>query len=191
MWRTNANTIEWGRVRSGPECFSTGLYDIETVAGRDVLFWGAKHTELPNRAESGGLPRRRSRRGKANSKSASALQLGADGARQVLFDARPGRSRHRLLPPREQSAQARQRCRWRPGRRPKIMGTMGQFFYSHAIYSYPTIMYFKPESPVSSCTACRRRGASRKKKVLVHGLLQRVHPRLVGSSREELAFNFS
>ena len=41
----------------------------------------------------------------------------------------------------------------------------------------------QPESPVSSmpCTTCGRRGASKEKKVLVHGLLQRA-PRLVGSS---------
>ena len=41
----------------------------------------------------------------------------------------------------------------------------------------------QPESPVSlaPCTTCGSRGAS-KKKVLVHGLMQRA-PRLVGSSR--------
>ena len=43
----------------------------------------------------------------------------------------------------------------------------------------------QPESPVSSdpCTTCGRRGASKKKKVLVQGLMQRAHPGLVGSSR--------
>ena len=42
------------------------------------------------------------------------------------------------------------------------------------------------ESPESSppCTTCGRRVASKKKKVWVHGLMQRVHPRLVGCSRE-------
>ena len=49
-------------------------------------------------------------------------------------------------------------------------------------------MYFKPVSPVSSapCTRCGRLGASKKKKVLVHGFMQRAHPRLVGSSRENI-----
>ena len=76
--------LRGGRARSGPEFFGMWLYDKETEVGRDVSFWGAKHTELSNRAGSGGLPRRRS----------PALHFGAPGARQgqVLFDARLGRS---------------------------------------------------------------------------------------------------
>ena len=66
-------------------------------------------------------------------------------------------------------------------------GTMEQLYSSNAFFSSTvTKIHFKPESPGSSatCTTCGRRGASKKKKVWVHGLLQRVHPRLVGSSRE-------
>ena len=43
---------------------------------------------------------------------------------------------------------------------------------------------------IAPCTTCGSRGAS-KKKVWVHGLLQRVHPRLVGSSRENRNANFA
>ena len=84
--------LRGGRARSGPEFFGMWLYDKETEVGRDVSFWGAKHTELSNRAGSGGLPRRRS----------PALHFGAPGARQgqVSLDARPGRSRRRQLPAR-------------------------------------------------------------------------------------------
>ena len=53
--------------------------------------------------------------------------------------------------------------------------------------SSPTLLSCtsQPESPVSfaPCATCGRRGASKKKKVWVHGLMQRA-PRLVGSSRE-------
>ena len=72
MFRTIANTIMGERACTAKELFSTGLSDNETDAGRDVFFgeniWNFLHNE-------GGLPRERSRRGKANSKSASALLL--------------------------------------------------------------------------------------------------------------------
>ena len=71
MWRTNANAIEGGQGAQRARMFFDGFYDKETEVGRDVLLWGAKHTELPNCAGLGGLARRRSRRGKANSNSAS------------------------------------------------------------------------------------------------------------------------
>ena len=43
---------------------------------------------------------------------------------------------------------------------------MGKLYSSDAFYSYPTIMYFKPEFTVSfaPCTTCGRRGASKEKK---------------------------
>ena len=71
-------------------------------------------------------------------------------------------------------------------RRPKKTGTMGQL-YSFAASSPLPSCTSQPESPVPSapCTTCGRRGA-RKKKVWVHSLMQRVHPRLVGSSRENV-----
>ena len=67
-------------------------------------------------------------------------------------------------------------------------GTMEQLYHSNTFFCYPAIMYFKPESPVSSapCITCARHGAS-KKKVLVHGLMQRA-PRLVGCSRENVFY---
>ena len=63
-------------------------------------------------------------------------------------------------------------------------GNSGQLYSSDAFFSYPIIMYSKPEFAVSlaPCTTCGSRGAS-KKKVWVHGLMQRA-PRLVGCSRE-------
>ena len=181
MWRTNANTIEWGRVRSGPECFSTGLYDIETVAGRDVLFWGAKHTELPNRAESGGLPRRRSRRGKANSNSSSFWSSRNTSRASVIW-------RTALKVSTSSSSCTNTKCSgrtamswafwctvWGNGHHGKVVllrcflllpyhhvlqaGVYGVFCALHHMWK-----------------AWRKQG---KKKVLVHGLLQRA-PRLVG-----------
>ena len=121
--------------------------------------------------------------------------FGAPGARQgqVSFDARPGRSRRRLLPARKQSARMQQRCRWRPGRRPKKTGTMGQSYSFDAFFSYPTIIYFKPESPVPSapCTTCGSRGASKEKKVWVHGFLCRERPAWWGALAENETRTYS
>ena len=61
---------------------------------------------------------------------------------------------------------------------------MEQLYSSNAFFSSTlTIIHFKPESPVPSapCSTCGRRGklvSENKKKVLVHGLMQRA-PRLV------------
>ena len=66
-------------------------------------------------------------------------------------------------------------------------GTMEQLYSSNAFFSYPTIVCFKPESPVSSAPCITCGGVvslyRQKKKVLVHDLMQRA-PRLVGRSRE-------
>ena len=65
---------------------------------------------------------------------------------------------------------------------------------STPMHSSPTLpsCTSQPDSQVSLAprTTCGSRGAS-KKKVWVHGLLQRVHPRLVGSSRENRNANFA
>ena len=65
---------------------------------------------------------------------------------------------------------------------------MGQLYHSAAFFSYPITMYFKPVLAVPSAPAPHVEGVvqARKKKVWVHGLMQRVHPRLVGSSRENM-----
>ena len=96
MWRTNANTFEGRQGAQWARMISTGLYDKETVAGRDVLFWGANHTELSNRAGSGGLSRFPNL-GQPNSNSASFWSSRSTSRAHVLFDARPGRSRRRVL----------------------------------------------------------------------------------------------
>ena len=88
---------------------------------------------------AGGLPRRRSDPRTANW---TAIHFGAPGAFEVLFDARPGKSRHRVLPAQEQSAQPRPRCRRRPGALSDETDTTGQFYSSTAFFSCPTIMCF-------------------------------------------------
>ena len=64
---------------------------------------------------------------------------------------------------------------------------MKELYSSNAFFSYPTIVCFKPESPVSSAPCITCGGVvslyRQKKKVLVHDLMQRA-PRLVGRSRE-------
>ena len=65
---------------------------------------------------------------------------------------------------------------------------MGQLYHSADFFSYPIPMYFKPELavPLVFSTTCVLKAwcKQEKKKVWVHGLMQRVHPRLVGSSRK-------
>ena len=84
----------------------------------------------------------------------------------VAFGARPGRSRSRVLPELGQSAQAGQRCRRRPCAPSDETDTTGQLYYTDAFFFNPTIVYFKPVSPIPSspCTTCGRRGASKEKK---------------------------
>ena len=144
MWRTNANTIEGGQ---GAHCittffFWTGLYDKETVAGRDVLFFGGQSiqsslTAQDQEAYRDGVP-------DAGKPTRTSLHFGAPGARhgKVLIDARPGRSRHRVLPALGQSAQPQPRCRRRPGALSDETDTTGQFYSSTAFFSCPTIMCF-------------------------------------------------
>ena len=94
-----------------------------------------------NTAQAGAVcqPRWRFRSGAASS---SMLEVQEHVKGKYYLTARPGRSRRRLLSAQEQSAQPRQRCCLRPGAPSEEPGTMGQFFSSHAIYSYPTIVYF-------------------------------------------------
>ena len=155
-----------------------------------------KYTELPSRAGAEGLPRRRSRRGKANSNSASALLLelkehvkgmyhltnGLDGLdvgfflheNKVLFSNRDNDVVRVLV------RRLKKRLSWESSSTP--------------MHSSPTLpsCTSQPDSQVSLAprTTCGSRGAS-KKIVWVHGLLQRVHPRLVGSSRENRNANFA
>ena len=173
----------------GRNFFSTGLYDKETVARRDVLFWGANHTEPSNRAGSEGLPRRVSPIW--DSQTRTALHFGAPGARQgQVCDLThgPGRSRSRLHPA------PRTKCL---GSDSDVVGVQRKQApwdsCTPPMLSSPTL----PSTQagvccIAPCTTCGSRGAS-KKKVWVHGLLQlqRVHPRLVGSSRENRNANFA
>ena len=143
MWRTNANTIEGERARTASQLLLfDGFCKKETEAGRDVFF-GEKYGDSITNGGAGGLPRRRSRSGTANSNGASALQLGAEGACQgdVSFDERPDSLDVGFFLPQEQSAQPRLRRRQRPGAPSEETGTMGQ------LYS------FAASSPLPSCTS--------------------------------------
>ena len=150
------------------------------MAGRDVLFFGGQSiqsslTAQDQEAYRDGVP-------DAGKPTRTSLHFGAPGARlgQVLFDARPGRSRSRLHPaPRTECSTSTAMLS-----ASKKTGTMGQLYSSDAFFSYSVIIHSKPEFAVSlaPCTTRGSRGAS-KKKVLVHGLMQRA-PRLVGCSRE-------
>ena len=118
----------------------------------------------------------------------TALHFGAPGARegQVLLDALPGRSPRRLLPAREQSAQVWQRCRWRPGAPSKENGHHGTVVLLRCFLLLPYHDVLRLHSRSRQCLLCPAPHVegvvqARKKKVLVHGLLQRA-PRLVGSS---------
>ena len=116
----------------------------------------------------------------------TALHFGAPGARQVqvLLDALPARSRRRLLPVQQQTAQVWQRCRWRPGAPSKESGHHVTVVLLCRLSS-PTLMY--PHSRSRRCLRCPAPHVEgvvqARKKVMVHGLLQRA-PRLLGSSRE-------
>ena len=191
MLRTNTNTIE------GAHCI-TIFFPDGVVRDRDgaerCRLW-RKYMELTHHAGAGagGLPRQRS-----NPRTATrrALYFGAPGARQgqVLFDARLGRSHRRLLPAQGRNARMQQRYRCRPGAQSEETGTMGQLYYPAAFFSYPAIMYFTA-GVAGVFTALHHMWKAsckqEKKKVWVHGLLQRVHPRLVGSSRENRNANFA
>jgi len=87
----NANATEGERARSALETISTGLYDKEAQAERDVF--SEENMELPHRPRvlleayrDGALD--------AGKPTRTALHFGAQRARQgqVLFDARLGRS---------------------------------------------------------------------------------------------------
>ena len=114
--------------------FSTGLCEKETEAGRDVFF-GEKYLEIPHNRGAGGLTATAFRR----TATRSALHFGAPGARhgKVLIDARPGRSRHRVLPALGQSAQARPRCRRRPGAPSEGNGHHGAVVLLHCFLLLP------------------------------------------------------
>ena len=186
MLRTNINTIEGerGRALHHNLFFSDGLFEKGTEAGRDVFF-GEKYVELHHN--------RRSRRPTATAFRCSDSKSSSDSFRSsrsistVAFGARPGRSRSRVLSALGQSAQAGQRYWRRPGASSEGKGM--QDSCTPPMLSSPTLPSSpsQPVSPVPSapCTTCGRRGASKKKKVWVHGLMQRVHPRLVGSSRKK------
>ena len=81
-----------------------------------------------------------------------------------------------------------QRYRCRPGAQSEETGTMGQLYYPADFFSYPAIMYFTA-GVAGVFTALHHMWKASckqgKKKVWVHGLLQRV-PRLVGYSLEKL-----
>ena len=62
---------------------------------------------------------------------------------------------------------------------------MGQL-YSFAAFFSSTIMYFTARAGAFGALHHMWKAWCKKKKVLVHGLMQRVHPRLVGSSRENI-----
>ena len=137
----------------------------------------------------GGLPRERSRRGKANSKSASALLLelqehvkgkcylthGLEGLIVGFFLHKDEMLECNSGIVVDQVHSLKKRAPWDSCTTPLLSSPILPSCTS------------QPESPVSfaPCTTCGRRGASKEKKVWVHGLMQRA-PRLVGSSREKL-----
>ena len=100
----------------------------------------------------------------------TALHFGIPGARQarqVLFDARPGRSWRRVLPAQRTKSSTATAMSFASRCASEERATKGQFGRNSSahMYSY-TIIYFKPVSPVSSapCTRCGRLGASKEKK---------------------------
>ena len=182
MFRTIANTIEGERACTASEPFWRGCVTmrrtpVEMSSSEKIYEIPSQRRRLTARA----FPTRESQL-----KERFSASFGAPGARQgqVSFDARPGRSISSYTNTKCSSSTAMSLATgctvWRNG-------TMGQLYHSAAFFSFPIAMYFKPESPVSfaPCTTCGRRGASKEKKVWVHGLMQRA-PRLVGRSREKL-----
>ena len=138
MFRTNANTIMGERACTASELFRRGCARKrrrpEEMSSLEKSIWKSLTTEGQE-----ALPRRHS---DVRTATRSALHFGAPGARhgKVLIDARPGRSRHRVLPAQEQSA--RQWYRRRPDASSEQTGTMGQLYSSDAFFSYRIIMYF-------------------------------------------------
>ena len=157
----NANAIEGERARSAPETFSTGLYDIDAQAERYLL--GRQHgTPSPPRSRRPtatalltrvSQPERRFiLELKEHFMDKCYLTYGLDG---------------RFLLAQTQSAQARPRCRWRPGAPSEEIETRDSC--TPVVLSSPTLLSCtsQPESPVplAPCTTCGSRGASKKKSV--------------------------
>ena len=100
----------------------------------------------------------------------------------ALFDVRPVRSRHRLLPALRQSAQAilaASRCAvWRNGHHGTVvlLCCFHLLPYHHVLHSRSRRCLQIPAPHVEGVVQA-------KKKVWVQGLMQRAHPGLVGSSR--------
>ena len=149
--------------------FSTGLCEKEAESGRDVCCRESIQSSLTaqeQKAYHDGVP-------DVGKPTRTALQLFFWSWRSTsrALDARPGRSRRRLLPSQGRNLRMQQRCRCRPGAQSEETGTMGQLYHSAAFFSYSIIMYSKPEFAVSlapcffpfACTTCGSRGASKKK----------------------------
>ena len=111
MFRTNANTIMGERACTALELFRRGCATMRRtpaeMSSSEKIYGISSHNE-------GGLPRERSRRGKANSKSASALLLELQEHVKGKCHLTHGLE-GRFLLTQTQSAQARPQCRWRPG----------------------------------------------------------------------------
>ena len=116
--------------------------------------------------------------------------VGGPGARQgqVLFDARPGRSRRRLLSAQERNARPRQRCCRRPGAPSDETNTSGQLSFSAAFFSYNTIVSFTAGvAGVFSTLHHMRKAWCKQKKVWVHGFfLCRERPAWWGALAENI-----
>ena len=164
--------------------FSTGFCEREAEAERDVFFW-EKYMELPHHAGAGAgaLPRRRSDARTADSLNSASFWSSRSTSRTCSWTHCLDGLDVDFFLPQEQSDQVWQRCRWRPGAPSKETGTMLQLYSSDAFFSYPTIVLRSRSRQCLQCPAPHVEGVvqARKKKVLVHGLLQRA-PRLVGSS---------
>jgi len=106
----------------------------------------------------------------------------------TLFDARPGRSRRRLLSAQERNARPRQRCCRRPGAPSDETNTSGQLSFSAAFFSYPTIVSFTAGvAGVFSALHHMRKAWCKQKKVWVHGFfLCRERPAWWGALAENI-----
>ena len=120
--------------------FSTGLCEKEAESGRDVCCRESIQSSLTAQEQKAyhdvvpgvGKPTR------------TALHRFFWSWRSTsrALDARPGRSRRRLLPSQGRSARMQQRYRCRPFAQSEETGTMGQLYSSAAFFFYPTTMHF-------------------------------------------------
>ena len=185
MLRSNRNTIEGERAGTVSQLFfSDGLFEKGMEAGRDVFF-GEKYMELPHRAGSGCLPRRRFDARTANSNRASFWSSRSTSSTssviwRTAFDVGIFLHKNKVL-------RFGQRCCPRPGASSDETGTMmmGKFYYSDAFFSYPVIMYFTAGfAGVFSAPHHMWKPWCKQKKSVGSWFWCRERPAWLGSSRE-------